>query len=110
MVICARERGTYIEGNDAGGVLTPRLPRLVGLISLRKIIDKKIIRDAPPVRELLELIEKETAAIDVQGLTGSANPLLTALLFDRLCAPVTVICPTAREAAAFARDLVLFLG
>ena len=77
---------------------------------MRKIIDKKIIHDAPPVRELLELIKKETPVIDVQGLIGAACPFLTALLFDRLHTPVTVICPTAREAAAFARDLALFLG
>ena len=62
------------------------------------------------MRELLELIDRETPVIDVQGLTGAARPFLTALLFDRLGHPLTVICPTAREAAAFARDLMLFLG
>ena len=62
------------------------------------------------MRELLELMGKETPCIDVHGLTGSARPFLTALLFDRLECPLTVICPTAREAAAFARDLALFLG
>jgi transcription-repair coupling factor (superfamily II helicase) len=77
---------------------------------LRKIIDKKIREEAPPVRELLELIGKETPAIDAHGLAGSARPFLTALLFDRLASPITVICPTAREAAAFARDLILLLG
>jgi len=77
---------------------------------LRKIIDKRIYRDAPPVQELLGLIERGTPVINVHGLAGSAHPLLAALLFDRLAAPVTVICPTPREAAAFARDLALFLG
>ena len=62
------------------------------------------------MRELLDLMDKETPAIDVHGLTSSARPFLTALLFDRLESPLTVICPTAREAAAFARDLALFLG
>ena len=62
------------------------------------------------MQELLDLIEKKTPVIDVHGLAGAARPLLTALLFDRLAAPLTVICPTAKEAAAFARDLTLFLG
>ncbi len=77
---------------------------------MRKIIDKKILPDAPAVREILELLEKEASVLDVHGLTGSARPFLTALLFDRLPAPMAVICPTAREAASFARDLILFLG
>jgi len=61
------------------------------------------------VQELLDLIEKKTPVIDVHGLAGAARPLLIALLFDRLAAPLTVICPTAKEAAVFARDLTLFL-
>ncbi|MHB8136839.1 MAG: transcription-repair coupling factor [Smithellaceae bacterium] len=77
---------------------------------MRKIIDKKIFRDTPPIRELLDLIEKEMPAIDVHGLTGAARPFLSALLFDRLAGPITVVCPTAKEAAVFARDLALFLG
>ncbi|MEE9910532.1 MAG: transcription-repair coupling factor [Deltaproteobacteria bacterium] len=77
---------------------------------MRKIIDKKIIRDAPPVRDLFDLMDRATPVIDVHGLVGSARPLLAGLLFDRLAGPITVICPTPREAAAFARDLALFLG
>ncbi len=77
---------------------------------MRKIIDKKILREAPPVRELLELLGKDTRVVDVHGLTGTARPFLTAVIFDRLAGPVTVICPTAKEAAGFARDLTLFLG
>jgi len=77
---------------------------------LRKIIHKKIVREAPALRELLEMIGKETPVIDVRGLTDSARPFLTALLFDRMAGPVTVVCPTAREAALFSRDLILFLG
>lgn len=77
---------------------------------MRKIIDKKNLPDAPPLKELLDLIARETPAVAVQGLTDAARPLLAALLFDRLQKPITVICPTAKEAAAFARDLTLFLG
>ena len=77
---------------------------------MRKIIDQKILKEAPPVRELLDLIGKETSAIDVAGLVAPSRPFLTAILFDRLAAPLAVICPTAKEAAAFARDLTLFLG
>ncbi|PKN86227.1 MAG: transcription-repair coupling factor [Deltaproteobacteria bacterium HGW-Deltaproteobacteria-1] len=80
------------------------------MTSLRKIIDKKILREAPTVRELLELLEKDTRVVDVHGLTGTARSFLTAVIFDRLAGPITVICPTAKEAAGFARDLALFLG
>ena len=62
------------------------------------------------MRELLDLIGKGTPSIDIQGLTGPSRPLVAALLFDRLAGPITVVCPTTREAAAFARDLGLFLG
>ncbi len=77
---------------------------------MRKIIDKKNIGDAQPIRNLLDLIGKAEPAVDVRGLTGAARPLIAALLFDRLAGPVTVLCPTPREATAFARDLGLFLG
>ncbi|HQM44865.1 MAG TPA: transcription-repair coupling factor [Smithellaceae bacterium] len=77
---------------------------------MRKIIDQKRISDVPPVRELLEQIEKNTPVIDVSGLVGAARPWLPALIFERLEAPLAVICPTAREAAAFANDLAFFLG
>ena len=62
------------------------------------------------MRELLELLEKDTRVVDVHGLTGTARSFLTAVIFDRLAGPITVICPTAKEAAGFARDLALFLG
>ncbi len=77
---------------------------------MRKIVDKKMVHDAPPVRELLEAIAKGAPAADARGLVPPARPFLTALLFRRLAAPLIVLCPTAKEAAAFARDLELFLG
>ncbi len=77
---------------------------------MRKIIDKKNLPLAAPVRELLDLIGGGSPVADVCGLTAAARPFATALLFDRLDGPVTVICPTAAEAARFARDLALFLG
>jgi transcription-repair coupling factor (superfamily II helicase) len=76
---------------------------------LRKIVERKLIHDALPVRELLDWFGGQTPAMDVTGMAGAARPFLTALLFDRLVAPITVLCPTAREATAFARDLGLFL-
>ncbi|HPC85945.1 MAG TPA: transcription-repair coupling factor [Smithellaceae bacterium] len=77
---------------------------------MRKIVDKKMVRDAPPVRELLERIAKGAQFTDARGLVPPARPFLTALLFKRLEAPLVVLCPTAKESAAFARDLKLFLG
>jgi len=62
------------------------------------------------VRELLNLIGKDTPAVDITATAGTARPYLTALLFDRLAEPITVICPSPREAYAFACDLKLFLG
>jgi len=77
---------------------------------VRKIIDKKMVPDAPPVRELLEGIAKGAPVTDARGLVPPARAFLTALLFERLAAPLIVLCPTAKEAASFARDLALFLG
>ncbi len=77
---------------------------------MRKIIDKKMVPDAPPVRELLEGIAKRAPVTDARGLVPPARAFLTALLFERLAAPLIVLCPTAKEAASFARDLALFLG
>ncbi|MRR17545.1 MAG: hypothetical protein EG826_13925, partial [Deltaproteobacteria bacterium] len=77
---------------------------------MRKIIAKRNIGEAEPVRNLLDLIGKALPIIDVRGLTGTARPFVTALMFDRMAGPITVLCPTPREAAAFARDLGLFLG
>ncbi|NLA42240.1 MAG: transcription-repair coupling factor [Smithella sp.] len=77
---------------------------------MRKIIDKKMIPDAPSVRELLEMIAKGAPAADARGLVPPARPFLTALLFERLAAPLIVVCPTAGEAAWFAGDLAHFLG
>lgn len=77
---------------------------------MRKIIDKKLLPDAPPLRELYERIGGGAPAIDVRGMAPAARPLATALLFERLDRPLAVICPTPREAELFARDLGLFLG
>ena len=62
------------------------------------------------MRELLDMIGQKAPAVDVSAAAGTARPYLTALLFDRLAVPITVICPTSREASAFARDLKLLLG
>ncbi len=77
---------------------------------MRKIIDKKIREEAAPVRKLLDLIGQKSPAVEITAAAGAARPYLTALLSDRLAQPITVICPTPREASAFARDLSLFLG
>jgi len=75
---------------------------------LRKIINKSNPDEAPALSRLLGELEKEST-VEAQGLCAPARPFLSALLFQRLQKPLAVICPTAREAAAFARDLTLFI-
>ncbi len=77
---------------------------------MRKIITKKNTEDIEPLRNLLRQINQGTPKIDVSGLNGAARPFLTALLFDRLERPLLIVCPEEKEAAAFARNLALFLG
>jgi len=77
---------------------------------LRKIIDKKRLPDAPPLRELYERIGGRTPVVDVRGLAPAARPLATALVYEQFDRTIVVVCPTPREAELFARDLGLFLG
>ena len=77
---------------------------------MRKIITKKITEDIAPLRNLLLQINQGAPKIDVSGLNGAARPFLTSLLFDRLERPLLIVCPEEKEAAAFARDLILFSG
>ncbi|MBP7342276.1 MAG: transcription-repair coupling factor [Smithellaceae bacterium] len=77
---------------------------------MRKIIDKKRLPDAPPLRELYERIGGRTPVVDVRGLAPAARPLATALVYEQFDRTIVVVCPTPREAELFARDLGLFLG
>jgi len=75
---------------------------------LRKIINKTLPDDTPALRALLGKLREEPA-VDIHGLGAPARPFLSALVFKRLQKPLAIICPTAGEAAAFARDLTLFV-
>ena len=77
---------------------------------MRKIIERNLLNDAFPLKEILRLIHEKTPVINVTGMARAARPLLTALLFDHLAVPMTVVCPTAQEAAIFAGNLKLFLS
>ena len=77
---------------------------------MRKIITKKNKEDIEPLRSLLGQIDQGSAKVAVSGLNGAARPFLVSLLFDRLERPLLVVCPEEKEAAAFARNLSLFLG
>ncbi|KQC06272.1 MAG: hypothetical protein APR62_08195 [Smithella sp. SDB] len=77
---------------------------------MRKIITNRDKKDIEPLRNLLLQIEQGLMKIDVNGLKGAARPFMVSLLFARLDKPLFVVCPEEKEAAAFARDLVLFLG
>ncbi len=77
---------------------------------MRKIIDKKIHEEAAPLHKLLALIASHPPAVEITNASGAAKPYVTALMFDRLSQPMTVICATPRESLSFARDLSLFLG
>ncbi len=76
---------------------------------MRKIIDKKWLSDAAPVRELLAHLGAGARVVDILQAAPEARPFLTALLFYRQVAPLAVICPTAKEAETFANHLALFL-
>ncbi len=77
---------------------------------MRKIINKKSIPTLPPVRQIAERIAAGEKSVTLAGLSGSARAFAAALLFDRIGKPCVAVCPTEKEAAAFARDLALFLG
>jgi len=76
---------------------------------VRKLITKKITEDIAPLRNLLLQINQGAPKIDVSGLNGASRPFLVSLLFARLERPLLVVCPEEKEAAAFARNLSLFL-
>jgi transcription-repair coupling factor (superfamily II helicase) len=77
---------------------------------VRKLITKKIKEDIEPLRNLIRQIMEGAAKVDVRGLNGSSRPFLVSLLFERLERPLLIVCPEEKEAAAFARNLSLFLG
>ncbi|MCE5210749.1 MAG: transcription-repair coupling factor [Deltaproteobacteria bacterium] len=77
---------------------------------MRKIITGKNREDIEPFRNLIRQIDEGKARIDVSGLTGAARSLITSLLFKRLDRPLLIVCPEEKEAAAFARNLSVFLG
>jgi len=81
-----------------------------GLLSVRKIILKKNMEDIKPLHNLLEQIKLSDPKVNVGGLVGASRSYLASLLFARLEQTFLVICPEEKEAAAFARDLILFLG
>ena len=77
---------------------------------MRKIITKKKMEDVEPLRNLLRQINQGIPKVDVSGLNGAARPFITSLLFSHLDKPLLIVCPEEKEAAAFARNLALFLG
>ena len=77
---------------------------------MRKIILKKNTEDIEPLRNLLEQLNQSDPKVNVSGLVGAARSYLVSLLFARLEKTLLVICPEEKEAASFARDLILFLG
>ncbi len=77
---------------------------------MRKIISKKNTEDIEPLRYLLEELKHSDPKVNVGGLVGAARSYLVSLLFSRMEKTLLVVCPEEKEAAAFARDLLLFLG
>ncbi|HOW56459.1 MAG TPA: hypothetical protein PKZ12_00540, partial [Smithellaceae bacterium] len=77
---------------------------------MRKIITDSINTDIEPLRRLLKSIGQNEKTTEATGLTGAARSFLVALLYERAEKSLLVICPEEKEAAAFARDLTLFLG
>ena len=77
---------------------------------MRKIILKKSIEDIEPLRNLLEQIKQSDPKVNVSGLVGASRSYLASLLFARMEQTLLVVCPEEKEAAAMARDMILFLG
>jgi transcription-repair coupling factor (superfamily II helicase) len=77
---------------------------------LRKIITKKKKEDIEPLYNLTRQIEEGIKKVNVSGLKGAARSFLISLLFEHLEKHLLVVCPEEKEAAAFARNLSLFLG
>ena len=77
---------------------------------MQKLITKKINKSTEPLHNLIRQISEGSAKVDVSGLNGAARSFLVSLLFERLDRPLLIVCPEEKEAAAFARDLSLFLG
>jgi len=77
---------------------------------VRKFITKKINKGTEYLHDFIRRISEGSAKVDVSGLNGAARPFLVSLLFERLERPLLIVCPEEKEAAAFARDLSLFLG
>jgi transcription-repair coupling factor (superfamily II helicase) len=77
---------------------------------VRKLITKKINKGTEHLHNLIRQISEGSAKVDVSRLNGAARPFLVSLLFERLERPLLIVCPEEKEAAAFARDLSLFLG
>lgn len=77
---------------------------------MRKIVIEKNKEDTEPFLNLLRKIDQGFVKIHVSGLVGAARSFLTSLLFERLNGPLLVVCPEEKEAAAFARNVSVFLG
>ena len=77
---------------------------------MRKIILKKNMEDIEPLRNLLEQIKQSDPKVNVSGLVGASRSYLASLLFARMEQTLLVVCPEEKEAAAMARDMILFLG
>ncbi|HNZ64445.1 MAG TPA: transcription-repair coupling factor [Smithella sp.] len=77
---------------------------------MRKIIASKKADEIASINNLFQQIDKNREKIHVGGLAGASRSFLISLVFHRLNRTVLVVCPEEKEAAAFARDLSLFLG
>lgn len=77
---------------------------------MRKVIIKKDKKDIEPLNNLILQIRQGAVNVNISGLKGSARSFLASFLVERLDRPILVVCPEEKEAAAFARNLSLFLG
>jgi len=77
---------------------------------VRKIIASKRADEIASINNLFQQIDENRKKIHVGGLAGASRSFLISLVFQRLNRTVLIVCPEEKEAAAFARDLSLFLG
>ncbi|MDI6742897.1 MAG: transcription-repair coupling factor [Smithella sp.] len=77
---------------------------------MRKIITQKIQKTFEPLDQIIRQIDDAVPQMDIRGLKGSAGAFFIATLFEQTGKPLLIVCPEEKDAAAFTRDLMLFLG
>jgi transcription-repair coupling factor (superfamily II helicase) len=83
--------------------------KLKGL-TVRRIVTQKIIKGFEPFEDIIRQIRDGAVHLSIGGLQGSAGAFAVSVLYGGVDRPLLVVCAEEKDAAAFARDLKVFLG